>query len=147
MRDMFYNYEHKIDEKEYPPMKHHDHPRDSIGVHGADLLRNIKGDVIGVKAKQNSDFSLFFYLDGTVEDGSLAQLVDEASFYLLVYGKDDEAIAEFAATKYSTDQLEVDMGADDSVMPYGLYRMKLIMIYNNVTYTLFSERDAVLSIQ
>ena len=146
-RDMFYEYEHNINKKEYPPMRPIDHPKKAISVHGAELLRNVKGDVLGVKAKANSDFTLYFYIDGEVEDGSVEELIDASEFFLQIIGADDEAIGEFKGEKYSSDTIKFDMGASDDSMPFGNYRMRLVMNYNLMPYELFSEKDAILSIQ
>lgn len=148
MRDMFYNYEHNIADKDYPPMKPREGYKEAGDFSGADLIYNIKGDILGVRAKIDQPFKLYFYLDGEVEDGSLTELMSEASFYVQIYhNKSNELLGEIKADADVENTLVAQIDPAEFDMSYGVYRLKLIMNYDMSDYELFSGDSGILSIE
>lgn len=148
MRDMFYNYEHNIADKEYPPMKPRESHKHAIDFSGADLIYNIKGDILGIRAKIDQPFKLYFYLDGEVEDGSITELMSEATFYIQIYhNKSNELLGELKADIDIDNTLVAQIDPAEFNMSYGVYRLKLIMNYNMSDYELFSRDSGILSIE
>lgn len=148
MRDMFYNYEHNIADKEYPPMKPKEPHKHATDFSGADLIYNIKGDILGIRAKIDQPFRLYFYLDGEVEDGSITELMSEAVFYIQIYhNKSNELLGELKADTDIDNTLVAQIDPAEFNMSYGVYRLKLIMNYNMCDYELFSRDSSILSIE
>jgi len=147
MKDMFYNYDHDINKKEYPPAPRHHIPKNADSFSGVKILRNALGDTLGVVAKQNSIFDLYFYLDGEVEGGSVADLIADATFRLEIIGKDQKVFYSFPAEIYSLDTLRVQViASDEDSFGYGVYKLKLIMTLDGDDFTMLSENNAILSI-
>lgn len=148
MRSMFYNYEHDIDKKIYPPIKLCGCPENSNTFSSAQLLRNAAGKMLGVAATSDTPFTLYFYLDGEVEDGSIVELLDTAKFFLRIYSsKSDELISEILAEAYSDDTVSVQVDPHQYNLNYGTYRLQLMMQYQDRDYELFSKESAILYIE
>ena len=147
MKDMFYNYEHDIDKKDFPILHFEKKHKVSENYHGVDYIRNAAGDILGVKSDRNSTFDVYFYLDGSVENGSIFDLVNHSQFYLEILNAKGKVINKLEAIKFSSDTLKITIEANDSIMPNGLYNLRLTMIYEDKAYTLFKENDATLYIK
>ena len=147
MKDMFYNYEHDIDKKDFPILHFEKKYKVSENYHGVEYIRNAAGDILGVKSDRNSTFDVYFYLDGSVENGSIFDLVNQSQFYLEILNSKGKVITKLEAIKFSSDTLKITIEANDSIMPNGLYSLRLTMIYEDKAYTLFKENDATLYIK
>lgn len=148
MRSMFYNYEHDIDKKIYPPIESCDCPENSNTFSNVQLLINAAGKMLGVTATSSTPFTLYFYLDGEVEDGSIVELLDAAKFFLRIYSsKSDELIGEISADVYSDDTISAQIDPYRYNLNHGIYRLQLIMRYQDRDYELFSKESAILSIE
>lgn len=147
MRDMFYNYEHDINKKDFPMIHFDNRHKISENYHGLDYVWNAAGDILGVKADRNSTFDVYFYLDGEVEGGTLEELIDAAEFYLEIFNAKGKVIESLEAEKSANNTLKITVEANDSKLPNGIYKLRLNMTYENQTYTLFKENDAILYIE
>lgn len=149
MRSMFYDYDHSVDGKEYPPVQVSEPPKLSADFSGATVIRNAKGDALGVRAKVGSPFDLYFYLDGYVENGSIEELLSNESnrFFLQTFhDKSKEFIGETEAEPTDDNSLKVTIYPEYLGLKEGIYRMRLILISDDAQYTLFSEDSAILSL-
>lgn len=146
MRDMFYNYEHNIDKKDCLPPPFIDFPKNAEGYYGADLVFNAKGDCIGVKAKEDSDFDLFFTLDGFVEGSDIYSLLNSASFVLDIISSKNKLVASITPEVFDEHNLKAHIEAHDGLIPADIYGMRLTMFYNEKEYAIFKESDAILRI-
>lgn len=145
---MFYNYEHDIDKKIYPPIEPCNCPENSNTFSSVQLLRTVAGKMLGVAATSDTPFTLYFYLDGEVEDGSIVELLDTAKFFLRIYSsKSDELIGEILAGAYSDDTVSVQVDPHQYNLSCGTYRLQLIMQYQDRNYELFSKESAILYIE
>lgn len=147
MHNMFDKYDKNISEPRlsYLPPKRKDR---LVGTTNVQLIKNIKGNEIGVSAKEGSAFSIYFTFDGEVEDDILANLLAEASFGFEVLDKKHHVILSSPVYVYADDCMaSVDLISEyNGTLCYGNYYMRLYMMLDGVFYTLFAENDGVLSI-
>jgi len=147
MHNMFDKYDKNIPEPKpsYLPPKRKDR---LVGTTNVQLIKNIKGDEIGVSAKEGSAFSIYFTFDGEVEDDILANLLAEASFGFEVLDKKHHVILSSPVYVYADDCMaSVDLISEyNGTLCYGNYYMRLYMMLDGVFYTLFAENDGILSI-
>ncbi len=177
MKDMFYNYDHKVILPTDPYVGTHyidlNKPEKPESCNCAKILRNVKGKPIGIEAKDNSVFKLYFSLDTLFDDGSLYPVLSDAIFNFKVFDRQHKVLlsktvdldpVSDAASEAETDEpaseyanigiifddkiVCVELNATgDSPLKYGLYTMQLdTTLAGGKTYTLFSERDGKLSI-
>lgn len=147
MGNMFDKYDKNISEPKpvYLPPKKKDR---LVGTLNVQLLKNIKGEEIGVSAKEGSAFTLYFTFDGEVEDDTLSNLLADASFGFEVLDKKHHVILSSPVYVYADDCMaSVDLISEyEGTLCYGNYYMRLYMMLDGVFYTLFAENDGVLSI-
>lgn len=147
MGNMFDKYDKNISEPKpvYLPPKKKDR---LVGTLNVQLLKNIKGEEIGVSAKEGSAFTIYFTFDGEVEDDTLSNLLADASFGFEVLDKKHHVILSSPVYVYADDCMaSVDLISEyDGTLCYGNYYMRLYMMLDGVFYTLFAENDGVLSI-
>ncbi len=147
MKDMFYNYEYNLNEKKFPePLiwhNCHEHPVAFAGV--AVPLTNVKGDVLGLLAKRNSDFNIYFCLEDLCGDGMMNEIMD-SDVVCNILTKDQKVVLSPAVYKFSEDTLVVQVHATDDTLPYGNYRIDLYAIIQDQKYTIFADTDGILSI-
>lgn len=144
MRDMFYNYEHNIERKDPPPLSPFDRKSEADGFYGAEPVFNAHGDCLGVKAKADSNFDLFFSLEGYIDGSNIYTLLSEGQFVLGVYSSKSKLIANFSGEMFDDENLVVHV--DSSLLPPDLYSMKLIVVYDGETHTLFDNENSILRI-
>lgn len=144
MRDMFYNYEHNIDRKDYMPPHFHEPPKSADGISNAELIFNAKGDCLGVKAKKESDFDLFFSLEGVIEGSSIYEVLNSATFVLEIFSSKGKFITSLYGEAFDDTSLVVHVPAD--TLSADIYSLKLTMILNEKNYVLFSQGDSILHI-
>lgn len=111
----------------------------------AKLVYNLAGRLIGVEAKEDTVFSLFFTLDGANYD-----LLTNGYFYLEIYDRYHQLVAEIEeeleiCTLNKTIRAQIYAG--EETLPYGNYYINLKVDYNDVCYVLISENDMILSIK
>ena len=147
MGNMFDKYDKNISEPKpvYLPPKKKDR---LVGTLNVQLLKNIKGEEIGVSAKEGSAFTLYFTFDGEVEDDTLSNLLADASFGFEVLDKKHHVILSSPVYVYADDCMaSVDLISEyEGTLCYGNYYRRLYMMLDGVFYTLFAENDGVLSI-
>lgn len=148
MKSMFYKYDRDIEDKGYPPMKPVCERKEADCLSGGRPLLNAKGDSIGVKASCDSPFVLYFAIEGEVEGSSVAELLSECALDLkLIHGKTGEEVGSIAC-----EPLEDLDGVKATIDPGALglepnaYRMRLELSDGEGLYTLFSEKDGILSL-
>jgi len=177
MKDMFYNYDHKVILPTDPYVGTHytefDKQDKPQSCNCAKVIRDIKGQPIGVEAKENSVFKLYFSLDTLFDDGSLYPVLSDAIFNFKVFDRQHTVLLsktkDLDPTPNASSEAEIDDVAgeyanigiifddktvcveldatDGSPLKYGLYTMQLnTTLSYGKTYTLFSERDGKLSI-
>ena len=144
MRDMFYNYEHNIDRKDYMLPHFHEPPKSADGISNAELIFNAKGDCLGVKAKKESDFDLFFSLEGVIEGSSIYEVLNSATFVLEIFSSKGKFITSLYGEAFDDTSLVVHVPAD--TLSADIYSLKLTMILNEKNYVLFSQGDSILHI-
>lgn len=152
MKDMFYNYDYNLDKKTYPePLIWHDcHGHAVAFAGGAVPLTNAKGDVLGLLAKRNSDFDIYFTLDDLCGDEMIARIMD-SEIICNILAKDHKVLLSPEVIKYDNHTLIAKVHASDDTIPYGVYRVELYakvirLGVEPVKYTLFAENDGILSI-
>ena len=100
---------------------------------------------IGVEAKEDTVFSLFFTLDGASYD-----LLTNGYFYLEIYDRYHQLVAEIEeeleiCTLNKTIRAQIYAG--EETLPYGNYYINLKVDYNDTCYVLISENEMILSIK
>jgi hypothetical protein len=144
MRDMFYNYEHNIDRKDYMPPHFQESPKSADGLSNAELVFNAKGDCLGVKAKKESDFDLFFSLEGFIDGSSIYEVLNSATFVLEIFSSKGKFATSLYGEAFDDTSLVVHVPAD--TLSADIYNLKLTMILNEKNYVLFSQGDSILHI-
>lgn len=159
MHDMFFNYDHKIKtvcdeciyecDRAHPPIFCHLYKDKKELSHesGPKLIYNINNEILGVMARENSTFRLFF----TVAPDDQAKFIDALNltvFKLTIFNRIHKPVVEVPAKLYLDDGLiTVELASNsDGPLTAGIYRMRLDMINGDNRYALFAENDGVLSI-
>lgn len=144
---MFEKYDNNIPEPKpcFLPPKRKDR---LVGTTNVQLLKNIKGEEIGVSAKEGSAFSIYFTFDGIVEDDTLTNLLADATFGCEILDKKHHVILSTPVYVYADDCMaSIDLISEyNGVLHYGNYYIRLFMMVDGVFYTLFAENDGILSI-
>ena len=148
MTSMFDKYDNNIKE-EKPRYEYCRRPDRLVGSANAQLIKNIKGDEIGVRAPEGSAFTIYFTFDGIVEDDTLSNLLSEASFGFELLDKKHHVLLTTPVCIYPDDCMaSVDLISEyNGEISCGNYYMRLYMIVDGIIYTLFGEEDGVLSIE
>ena len=109
----------------------------------AKLLYNLSNEFIGVEAKEDTVFSLFFTLVNANED-----LLTNGYFYLEIYDRYHKLLKDIDLEVCLTNKtVSTQIYADEAELPYGNYYINLKVDYNDVCYVLISENDMILSIK
>ena len=147
MKDMFYNYDYNINVKRFPePLVWDDGYRHSVAVAGsAAPLLNAKGEVLGLTAKRNSDFEIFFNIKDLCGD-LMIKMIMESEVICNILTKDKAIVLSPTVYKYSDDTLVALVSANEDILPYGNYRIDLYAVIGGKKYTLFADTDGILSI-
>jgi len=155
MKDMFYNYEHHINRKNYPVTPPYDTPKSLNACGNVEVLRNAKGDEIGVKGKVNSKFNLFFRFSGDAYDDNgvfeqpLRYVLEDSKLYFDVLDKKRDVVASFVPelSPYA-DEIRVTVyTSEEGPLKYGVYKMHLYFETEEGIYTIFSDEDGILSVE
>ena len=77
MHDMFYNYDNDIDTNFFR-CKKITFPEKLESESTISLVKDVFENEVGVKVKQGSEFSLYFYLTGEVDGSSIQELVENS---------------------------------------------------------------------
>lgn len=146
MKDMFYNYDHDINKKEYPEiLDFSDHPKDMTNYGDIMIIKDIKENIIGVSVCKGSPIKLYFHLDGTIGGSDdLEKYINSVTFNIL------DLNHEVLITKtpnFVNKDLYIEISSEENILKQDLYRMQLIADIDEDQYTLFSEQDAVLEIR
>ena len=148
MTNMFDKYDRNIPEPAptYRPPRKKDR---LVGSPNVMLLKNIKGEETGVYVKEGSLFDLYFTFDGECEDCSLMELLSEAQFSFMIYDIKHHELVTSEVEVYSEQCFAKVTVASEigGLLRYGNYYMRLEMIVDGITYTLFDENDGILSIE
>lgn len=149
-KSMFEKYEYEETRAQHLPEYKLPIPKDSlVGTLSTDLLKDIKGNEIGVKVTNGSAFSLYFTFDGKVEDGTLSELLADADFGFELRDVKHNILLTLPVTMYPEDHVaRVDLVSEkDGTISYGNYYIYLYMLLDGTCYTLFDEWDGVVSIE
>lgn len=149
-KSMFEDYDNEETRKQHLPKYEIPMPVDRlVGTANAQLLKNIKGDEIGVRVPNGCAFSLYFTFDGEVEDGLLSDLLAEADFGFELRDTKHNTVLSSPVYIYPDDHMaSVDLVSEkDGDISYGNYYIYLYMLVDGVYYTLFDERDGVVSVE
>jgi len=162
MKDMFYNYDHKVILGTDPEVGTHFtgfKPQDTPESYTCTkIIKNIKGEPIGIEAKENSVFKLYFSLDTFVDSGAIYDILNNAILEFKVFDRQHNEIDEEGSyissinPSYEDNCVVVELISDQNgPLKYGLYTMQLDAIFTvdeiENRLTLFSERDGKLSIR
>lgn len=153
MLDMFYNYDNDIDKKHYDlPVMYKKPAKTLQNENVVKIVYNIWGDQIGVQASYKDDFYLYFNLDGTVEDSSIEELLNQSiiSFKLLDLW-DKEIInktIDFSCFDAETGMLTVYITKEEAAkLKRETYKIELSLSNADGDYILFSKRDGMLLVR
>lgn len=155
MKDMFYNYDHNINKKEYPENPIYYTNKKLHTTMAARKLFNVKGDELGVCAKVNSEFYLYFKVDGAAyaDDGTFEAdartILENAILHFDVLNQKREVVASFMPelSEYDSEIRVQIYTSEEGPLKYGNYKMHLYFETENGIYTLFSEEDGILTIE
>lgn len=148
MKDMFYNYEHNIDKKVTPPpLCVQLPPQRAEALAGAEDLFNVKGDQYGVRASRNTEFSLYFSMEGTVEGSTIDEFIRTYYFYCDILDHKGNLLQTIPATRYAVNTVQVNVHTTDETLPYGVYKLVLYTYIDGTKYVLFSDTDGILSVK
>lgn len=149
MRSMFYNYDNHLNEKEYPHCPVVEFPKTLESNSNAIIVKNIKGEEIGVRFHKNSPIILYFNFKGNAD--GYKHLDDFLNSHLMrfeILEKIRGVITshEFEGKVFNNTLCVEIKTKEDDALDCGIYQMRLIVVTEDGEYTLFSERDGFLSI-
>jgi len=155
MRNMFYNYDNNIpnnSSKSYP--NNGKYPKEinkqANSFHGAKLLKDKKGNVLGIEATRNSIFRLFFSLEGVVNTGTIQDLLENTDVFFEILDVNHNVLLECDVeifSLYNMVSVEIIATEDGPLTGGHNYKMHLYTILDGITYDLFSENNGVLYIK
>lgn len=112
-------------------------------VTSAKLIYNLAHEFIGVEAKEDTVFSLFFTLINASRE-----LLENGYFYLEIYDRYHNLIKDLDLDVCLVNKtVSTKIYADEAELPYGNYFINLKVDYNDICYVLISENDMFLSIK
>lgn len=148
MKDMFYNYEHHIAYKEYP-IAPEGNKKDKLDDYTCvSKLLNAKGEEIGLKAKQNSIFYVYFnFFPQACVD--IHHTLSSDNLHLDIVDFKREVVASFPVelSDYTDTARAKIITSENGPLKYGVYRMRLYTKIDDIEYNLFSEESGILSIE
>lgn len=149
MRDMFYNYDHHIDEKYYVEQPTDKKPDKLVGYSGQEIVCDWKGNEIGIRVHQDAPITLFFDFYGNIDgDPNIEAFLNYNPITLQIIDKYHNIVLEATYHNQVKDNsLEAKIIDVDKKLKKDTYYIKLyITQQTGEMYTLFSENDATLFI-
>ena len=149
MRNMFYKYDNNIKDQNF---EHHIPPYEDTQLSDCncvEYLFNIKHELIGIKAKQNSIFKLYFNFESN-DCSELLDTLTSSNIILDILNFKYDKVATFQAI-LDKDFLEVELLIDtsESILKAGNYKLNLYYLDNNsdIKHNLYNKTDFILSIE
>jgi hypothetical protein len=154
MKDMFYNYEHNINKKEYHQPIGITVPSYILtGNPNISIITNIKGDEIGVQVNKNVPFSLYFYLHSENCRESIAEdLKDsEITFEILNYTHDiviTKTLSLDECFDQNTNTIKIEVIQEElAKLKREAYRVRLAANWADGCYELYPEMTGLLIVR
>lgn len=177
MKDMFYNYDHNID-RDITPL--HPLPPKSHEILASDkdssVVKNAKGDEIGVRVKKGMPFTLYFYLEDydthrpvNTDYNTVEEILKSNTVITVMTGRHQEVFTLHYPTREIFDfnlselRIHIPMSTllqsedeeDDkptiieyaSLLTNDTYRIKLSLEFEGGSYNLFSDSDGLLIVR
>lgn len=149
MKDMFYNYDHHIDEKYHIKQPIDKEPDKLVGYSGLEVVRDWKDNEIGIRVHQGAPITLFFDFCGDIDgDTNIESFLNSNVITLQIVDRYHTTILETTYNNQVKDNsLEAEIIDVDKKLRRDIYYIKLyITQQTGEMYTLFSEDDATLFI-
>lgn len=116
MKDMFYNYDNDVMVDNVFRLPLEIPPKDLEFANRPFVIRNVKGDAVGVEGKTNSLFKLFFHLACNKDNATLAELLARGEFHFELLNRRYQVVATFPVEAYLDDlSLGVDIWTIDEL--------------------------------
>lgn len=153
MKDMFYNYDHNINKKEYPKLDSWGGETKMLeGNNNTYIITDIKGNEIGVEVKRDVGFTLYFTLDGEVEGSSISELVDNSTILFEIIDRTHEVVLSYKpdVVDYDliTNTMAIEISAKQaSILKLESYRMRLTLNWPDGSYRLVDEDAGLLIVR
>lgn len=148
MKDMFFNYDHNINKKECPEIDaYYQPPKNMVGYGDMQIIKNIKGDTIGVSAQKNNPIKLYFYLDGDINgncffDDKLTDIT-----FKIIDSNIEHNVRIVKHAECQWGEIFIYIPAEENTLEQDIYKISLTAFVDGELYTLFSEQDAFLEIR
>jgi hypothetical protein len=139
-KNMFYNYDAYSDKVKFTKCCKPCLKEDLCDRQEAEYLYNIKGDFMGIKAKVNSSFKLYFNFTSDDKEG-LTNILDNYEIMLDILDyKYDVVLTLNTIVAEDIDECEVlvDLAADNKFKE-GIYKLYLYYLENGVKKSLYSN--------
>lgn len=131
MKDMFYEYDNRIDHKEYPRVSCDKNCyKDQIESQtNAEFTYAISGEVSGIKLRRDTNSFLFFNLSGHVEHCCLEQFLNSGNLIFQIVGIRQQVIFEKdVSNERCQHSVKVSFNPSDLTdIPSGIYTMRLFL--------------------
>ena len=151
MKDMFYNYDNDVMVDNIFRIPLEIPPKDLDFAGKPYVVRTVKGDAVGIKAKANTRVRLFFQLACDKGAEFLAELLMTSEIHLEVLNRCRLVAVDLTdlVERYIDDQtISVEFTTGDaSNLQDGLYKLNLYMLVDGIKYTLFADNDGYLCIE
>jgi len=148
-RDMFYNYDHHLNRKDYLQEEILDDDKKLNSFTDMQIIYNIKGEYVGVSCKKGAPIKLYFVFDGDI-DGDIDILGYLEDFkFSIVDVLHEVLISEEDAVITRTEnfnEIEIYIPSEKNTLKHDVYRMMLDCTIDGENYTLFSEADGILEV-
>ena len=160
MQDMFYKYDHKIAplcnecafecDPNNPPQFCPLYAKQNELSHRTclSLIYSINNKLLGVMARENSKFRLFFPVCSIKDYHKLMEALKQAEFRFTIFNRlHKELLTAPVDVNFDSGVLSVELqSSSEGPLKAGIYRMRLDMVIDETIYTLFAENDGILSI-
>lgn len=149
MKDMFYNYDHHINRKEYPEQPVDPEKGKLEGYSGQWIVYDYKGNEIGIRVYQYAPIRLHFDFSGNIDgDPKIRGFLNNNPITLeIINNFHTVLIKREYRNQIKHNSLDIEIIDDENVLKKDVYYMNLyITLETGERYNLYNEKDGFLSI-
>ena len=152
MKDMFFNYDNNI--RTDPPEAFFCEPQEKQLESNPNLalVKDIKGNDIGICARYGADFDLYFTLIGYVENSSVEELIKKSTIIFKVVDHWNKEVIkkELSAEEayYGNDVIKISISREEALkLRQETYNIILLLEWADGEYILYNKDNGFLTIK
>ena len=153
MKDMFFNYDNNINTDTPPMVPICDIPEKHLESNpNLSLVKDLKGNDIGICARYGAGFDLYFTLTGCVENSPIEELIANSiiNFKIIDYWNKVIIEKDFTADEayYGDNTIQISIPSElASTLRQETYYMVLTLTWNGGSYILYNKDNGFLTIK